>query len=371
MRAYKFSDMFVPFNSDQMTAMRNFGTPGIRLLGFKDATAAGWEYSLEKAYFLYPSETHYVGSSRTFAALHRSLTEKKKVALVWAVLRVNAPPRIAAIVPHGPVITKESEESVKETAQHPTFPTGLYLVPLAYADDLRHLPPAATNKTARTTLPSTELVASAKTLVQALRMSIGYSPRRYPNPHLSHFYQTLQRAVFEEEEDDEDKEKAKMDGTRPKYNSIYKRAREATLTWTKELRRLEYQPAQMSNYAASVTGKRARDNDSASIPASKRSALNGDYVATDDTSAEARGTRRPRNAGATTETASLERAIEHPLFERLLRDKIMLPLNTRFDDLSVTELREFADVAGIATRASTKAGLRSAVSRYFEEHFEK
>jgi ATP-dependent DNA helicase 2 subunit 1 len=113
-----------------MKAMRYFGDPVIRIIGFKPNSALAFEHNVKPANFIYPDEANYVGSTRTFAALHNKLVTSKKIGIAWSIPRRNAAPQIVAMVP--------SLEEVEDGVQ--MHPPGFFLIPLPFADDMRQNP---------------------------------------------------------------------------------------------------------------------------------------------------------------------------------------------------------------------------------------
>lgn len=110
--------------------MVNSSFLAIKVIGFKPSESVEWQFNVASSYFLYPSEENYTGSTRAFTALARSLWNKGKVAIVWAILRKNSSPRMAALVPALNPPTPGATNS----------PQGLYLVSLPFVDDLRERP---------------------------------------------------------------------------------------------------------------------------------------------------------------------------------------------------------------------------------------
>lgn len=364
----------------------------IRLLGFKDASAVAWEYSIGKPYFLYPSEAEYIGSTRAFTALYKSLVAKHKVALVWAVFRKSSAPRLGALVPFAPpgntdddnsaynqlfdpeMVTARyaaklragaSEARAPAADPHDLFPMGLHFVPLAFADDLRARPAASARSAVAPGAPPPfvhpDVVAAMKEVVARLPMSIGFNPRRYRNPQLERFYAVMEKAVFADELEGENEDGGDSeawpdllagisDQTLPKYNSIRKRATAAISNWNALVRG-----------AAAVAPAPAP-----APPTSKRTAAAAGLD--DDKDAVIGDPAGVRRKNAVTNPA-LGRA--HPLFAQL-HAEMARPLRARFADVSVEQLQEFAVAAAIRTRARARAGLIDAVSRYFtENHMEK
>ena len=169
-KAYKFGGEQVSFSTDEMAAIRDFGAPVIRIIGFKGISSASlpiWA-NIRDATFLCPSEEDYVGSTRVFSALHGKMSRDNKVALAWFVARKNSVPQMAAIWP--------DTERFNEEGGH-TLPSGLWLIPLPFADDIRDNP-----DTMMIEAPDA-LVDRMRQVIQQLQLPKGqYVPTKYPNP---------------------------------------------------------------------------------------------------------------------------------------------------------------------------------------------
>lgn len=91
---------------------------GIKILGYKDKFELQFEDNVKHAYFIYPDESvgigryadspvslscapyqKYMGSTRTFLALLRTLVAKDKIAIARVVMRRNLSPAFCAILP--------------------------------------------------------------------------------------------------------------------------------------------------------------------------------------------------------------------------------------------------------------------------------
>jgi len=89
----------VLYNGDEVRTFRTLGLePGIKLLGFKDLDQLAIEDSVKHSMFIYPDETAYEGSTRTFSALLQTMVEKQKMALVLGLFRRNSSPAFYAMI---------------------------------------------------------------------------------------------------------------------------------------------------------------------------------------------------------------------------------------------------------------------------------
>ncbi|KAL2361154.1 ATP-dependent DNA helicase II subunit 1 [Blastomyces dermatitidis] len=215
-KAYKFGGEQISFTQEEQAALRNFGEPTIRIIGFKPLSALPIWASMKHPTFIYPSEEGYVGSTRVFSALYQTLLKKEKLALVWFVPRKNAAPVMAAMIPGTAKLDEDGEEII---------PQGMWILPLPFADDIRQNP-----ETNLITAPD-ELVDKMRTVIQLLQLpKAQYDPQKYPNPSLQWHYRILQALAL-----DEDLPEQPEDKTIPKYRQIDKRAGEHVIAWGEEL----------------------------------------------------------------------------------------------------------------------------------------
>ncbi|KAL8777600.1 MAG: hypothetical protein Q9213_007786, partial [Squamulea squamosa] len=218
-KAYKFGGEQILFTPEEITSIRNFGDPCIRILGFKPMSMLPFWANLKPATFIYPSEEDYIGSTRVFAALHAKLLSSQKVGITWFIARKNAAPVLAALYP-GP-------ETLDENGMQIMSP-GLWLIPLPYADDIRQNPEVMT--LIRAPEP---LIDRMREVIQQLQLpKAKYDWSKYPNPALQWHYRILQAMALEEDLPEQPEDK-----TVPRYRQIDKRAGDYVLEWGRELQR--------------------------------------------------------------------------------------------------------------------------------------
>jgi len=131
-KAYKFGGSSIYFTPEEQQKLKDFGSPVLRIIGFKPQSMLPLWASVKKSTFIYPSEEDYVGSTRVFSALWQKLIKDKKMGVAWYIARKNASPVLVAILP--------SEERVDDNTTLPIIPAGLWLYQLPFADDKRDLP---------------------------------------------------------------------------------------------------------------------------------------------------------------------------------------------------------------------------------------
>ncbi|KAK9245267.1 SPOC like C-terminal domain-containing protein [Lipomyces tetrasporus] len=133
-RGFKFGGEVLPFTADEIQSLRTIGQAGIRIIGFKPLQLFDPSYNMRQSYFIYPSEEDFVGSIRTFAALHSSLLDENKFAVAWVKPTIRTSPFLAALVACPEII--EHENGRDEQKQSP----GIFVIKQPFADDIRDFP---------------------------------------------------------------------------------------------------------------------------------------------------------------------------------------------------------------------------------------
>ncbi|KAH6671672.1 BcKU70, protein [Halenospora varia] len=213
-KAYKFGGTQVLFTPEEQKELKNFGPPGLRIIGFKLQSMLPFWASIKKSTFIYPSEEDYVGSTRVFSALWKKLLDDKKMGVAWYIARSNANPQLVAILP--------SPEKLDENTNAQTFPAGLWLYPLPFADDLRNPP----DQPAPVIAPDNIVDPMIKIVQQLQLPKAVYDPSKYPNPSLQWHYRILQAMALDEATPEQSDDK-----TIPKYRQINKRCGEYIHQW--------------------------------------------------------------------------------------------------------------------------------------------
>ncbi|CAI4211352.1 unnamed protein product [Parascedosporium putredinis] len=204
--AYKFGGEYVYFTPEEQKSLKDFGPSTIRILGFKPQSSLPFWASVHKSSFIFPSEEHYVGSTRVFTALWKKLLADDKMAIAWAITRSNAKPTLVAIIP--------SRGRSEEDSGPQSLPAGLWLYPLPFVDDIRNPPDMPDPVQA-----SDALVDKMQIIAENLWLpNRAYNPSKYPNPQLQWHYKILQALALQEEVPE-----TPEDLTVPKYNAIAKR----------------------------------------------------------------------------------------------------------------------------------------------------
>lgn len=246
-KAYKFGGEQITFTPEEVSSLRHFGDPGIRIIGFKSMSMLPIWASVRPSTFIYPSEDDYVGSTRVFSSLQQKLLKDQKIGVAWFVARKNATPVIAAILPGAEKLDENGAQII---------PPGMWLTPLPFADDIRQN-------------PETNLIRAPEGLIDRMREVVQqlqlpkamYDPRKYPNPALQWHYRILQAMALEEDLPEKPEDK-----TVPKYRQIDKRAGSYVIDWGHELHK-EYEVWRKENETtASVPAKRSAPSGKDDIP---------------------------------------------------------------------------------------------------------
>jgi ATP-dependent DNA helicase 2 subunit 1 len=220
-KAYKFGGEQVAFTELEMKEMRKFEDPVIRIIGFKPRSSLRFDWNVKVANFIYPDEKDFIGSTRTFTALHSMLVKLDKIGLVWCITRRNASPVLCALYPSVEIIEKGTQVN----------PPGFYLIQLPFADDIRQNP-----ETSSTRAPAA-LIDKMRAVVRQLHLAHAYDPEKYQNPSLQWHYRILQAIAL-----DEDLPEQPEDNTLPKYKAIHKNAGMLVKEWGEELEKYDIAP---------------------------------------------------------------------------------------------------------------------------------
>jgi ATP-dependent DNA helicase 2 subunit 1 len=216
-KAFKFGGEYVYFAPEELANLRRIGEKCIRIIGFKPREKLPLWAAVKKSIFIFPSEEHYVGSTRVFSALWKKLLKSKKVAIAWFVARKNANPIMVAILP--------SRDPADQQSGTPYMPAGLWLYPLPFADDLRSF------EQKNGPVASPETIDDMRPIIQNLQLPKGmYDPSKYPNPSLQWHYKILQALALEEEVPEEPEDK-----TRPRAKAMAKRVGGYIQQWAEKV----------------------------------------------------------------------------------------------------------------------------------------
>ncbi|KAI8066668.1 SPOC like C-terminal domain-containing protein [Gongronella butleri] len=182
--SYPFGDTNALFTKEELLQLRQFGTPGITLLGFKPRSALMPHHNINpNGYFIYPNEKLYEGSTRTFAALLKATLDQDKIAVCHFVPRSNSSPKMAVLIPQA--------EELEDGA--PAVPPGFNIHILPYADDIRFNFPTPDERE-----PNKKLVATFSAIIEDMTVKGRYDPTQYKNPALQQHYAALQSIALNE-----------------------------------------------------------------------------------------------------------------------------------------------------------------------------
>lgn len=236
----------VTFTNAEIKQFKTLGLdPQIKIIGFQSEKVLQFEHNVTHSVFLYPDESAYAGSTRTFSALLKACLDKHRHALALVVTRKNSVPRFACLIPQA--------ESFNPDGGQDNAP-GFHMIPLPYADDIRPKPEKITDGMLRCTSDQRELME--KIILKLKFSSKRYEASNYPNPALAFFYAKLQSIAFDEPVFDaskvEDKTKPLADGMHHRAGALMKSFNEQVQSDQRVLNGLRPRPTAVKRTAAAA-----------------------------------------------------------------------------------------------------------------------
>lgn len=190
------------FTRAEVVKARALGNVGLYMYGFRKRSSFQPEYTLGPATFVYPDETEYIGSTKSFAALHKSMLSMDVMGIVSVRLSPTSSTgiRFAALIPQ--------EERFGKKTEH-IIPGGFNMHYLPYKDDIytawrSEMDPVVKEEDeleikqedieAEDLEFDTEPVRIARRMINKLKIA-EYSPNLFLNPDLQRFYSGLENAA--------------------------------------------------------------------------------------------------------------------------------------------------------------------------------
>ncbi|KAI8620946.1 SPOC like C-terminal domain-containing protein [Chytriomyces sp. MP71] len=184
---YLFGGEKAVFSATELAKIKDFGEPGIRLIGFK-ATAVILRkpyYNLKHSVFVVPDEEAYKGSSSIFIQLLSRLFKREKAAICSYMPRRGSSPRLVALLPQ--FETYDSKGNVVK-------PSGFHMIHIPFSDDLRKPPAPSFNIQEKVPLlePAVKIFNDIidKTTIK------NFTVYNYQNPTLQKHYANLQAVAL-------------------------------------------------------------------------------------------------------------------------------------------------------------------------------
>ncbi|KAK4689603.1 ATP-dependent DNA helicase 2 subunit 1, partial [Tremellales sp. Uapishka_1] len=204
------------FTSDEIAQFKSMGmSPQIKILGFRSPDDLEIDDNMKHAYFLYPNEETYTGSTRTFAALLKSCIKLNRHALAICRFKTNITPEICCLIPQEETFSDDGGQDQ---------PPGFHVIVLPFTDDIRQPPKVMTANLSATDEQANLMGAIVKRLrTKAAR----YRSDVFPNPALGYHQAQLQALAFEEDFDEE----LFDDRTIPKYEAFHRIAGQFMKEW--------------------------------------------------------------------------------------------------------------------------------------------
>lgn len=178
---FPYGNAKVEFTTEEMNTIKDFGPPGLQLMGFKSQALLKPYFNVRPPYFVYPDESRIRGSVVAFSALLQKMHEKGKMAIVRMIYRKRQQPYFAALLP---------QMEVRDELGRVVTPPGMHMVFMPYADDIRNL------QFEKSATANVDLVVQAKKVVSSL--AIQWQRNSIENPTLQKHYAALQALALNE-----------------------------------------------------------------------------------------------------------------------------------------------------------------------------
>ena len=88
----------VRLDQAEMKKIKNFGTNGMKLMGFKPRKSLQIFHNIKHSYFIFPDEKKTTGAGQCTDALIKEMLSQDKVAIVKLIPRENSTVRFCAMV---------------------------------------------------------------------------------------------------------------------------------------------------------------------------------------------------------------------------------------------------------------------------------
>jgi ATP-dependent DNA helicase 2 subunit 1 len=172
---YQFGGKKIVFSKEEAKMMKDFDTPGMKLMGFKNRDKLKSYMNIRPSYFIYPDETKVKGSSQVCHSLLQAMTKLNQIAIVRFLARAGSVMRFCALLP--------SED-----------PPGFQMIFLPYADDIRN--PESILSKREVNLAPDNLVKAAASYISNVHIN-DFNVGSYYNPTIQHFYSRLEALALD------------------------------------------------------------------------------------------------------------------------------------------------------------------------------
>ena len=185
------------FTKDEMKKLKTFGTPSLTLMGFKPIEKLKPYYQYKPSQFIYPDEERCNGSTLAMDALIKAMIELKQYAVCRYIFRKVSVPRFVALIPQNEEIDTDTNKQIN--------PSGLNMIFLPYADDIRSIDPPGIEEMKRADIETNEnhekLSKKCEEIIDKLLIEEMPQPT---NIQLQSHYDALEALALEQLNDNDD-----------------------------------------------------------------------------------------------------------------------------------------------------------------------
>ncbi len=181
----------VLISPDDVALIKKGSSPGtgsacLVILGFKPRDVIEITSTVDKTYFIYPTDEKEEGSIDAFANLHSAMLRKNVVAIGEMLNRVTSGSRIVAIFP-------QAEQKIMEDGyEEQITPPGMVVVNLPFEDDIRKMEPDSSAMIA-----AEPLVEEAVDLVRHQKIESIEFGTNFENASIAKFWRYVEAVALE------------------------------------------------------------------------------------------------------------------------------------------------------------------------------
>jgi ATP-dependent DNA helicase 2 subunit 1 len=338
--AYDYGGVKVTFEAEELLKIRNFGTKGMKLMGFKPKDCLKAYQNYTSSGFIYPNDSLISGSFIAFSALHKKMLEMNKIAICRYIARDGSIPVYVALLP-------QEERLDSEDRDIQLSPPGFNVIYLPYADSIRKLEDVLVKKNEEKVEPTEKQLENAKKVIKCLNVDI--TNAEFDNPLLQNHYAILKALAVNPEKLEKivDHIQPDLEGMQ-KYSNIIEEFKDSVLP-------KDYDPNKSTTKRA--TSRAASTTNTAASTKRKNRAIKEETVdeaVIGESCSKNNSNQKPAKKKARKNEEDEEEEI----------DMVDLAKNSKLHTLTVPVLKQFCSLYSIKASSSKKKDIIDAIINF-------